>query len=248
MDEKMKHRLIGAAVLVALVTLILPVIVNKPGHELRTTRVVANTIPRPPVQLKATPAQPHRVIFQTEGVVRKERQVESDKIALQTAARASLHANLKKQQELLKPRTPVAVSLPTPAKPTPQIALATVHKVNAKPRPIKSKQHAVAHKTHPKKIIHRQAVKRVKRRDWSIQLASFAELRHARILRQRLRDIGYKVYLRKIVSHRGVRLTQVFVGPEHRRSQAEKLRRKLKRTLKLNGIVVHYSQPTGHHA
>lgn len=76
---------------------------------------------------------------------------------------------------------------------------------------------------------------------WTLQLASFQERANADLLRNRLRESGYKAYV-KFRPHEQPPLARVFVGPELDRKILDKYKQDLQKQFKLEGIVVRFMQ------
>lgn len=90
----------------------------------------------------------------------------------------------------------------------------------------------------PKKKVH-LTMHPAEIKAWAVQVGTFASKTNAQNLVSRLRKKGYDAYLR--TAHVGSRVfVRVYVGPEIRKQQAEQLRRKLRRTLGLHGMVRRY--------
>ena len=74
---------------------------------------------------------------------------------------------------------------------------------------------------------------------WSVRLASFSNQTNARNLVERLQSNGHRAYTRQLSSSQGP-LTAVYVGPDVDRAAAQRLREQLQRDYDLAGIVVRY--------
>lgn len=74
---------------------------------------------------------------------------------------------------------------------------------------------------------------------WAIQLGSFGESTNALGLRDRLRARGYAAFVRAAYSSTGA-VTRVFVGPELYREKADSVRDRLYTETTLDGLVVRY--------
>jgi len=74
---------------------------------------------------------------------------------------------------------------------------------------------------------------------WSVRLASFSNQTNARNLVERLQTNGHRAYMREVTSSQGP-LTAVYVGPDVDRAAAQRLREQLQREYDLAGIVVRY--------
>jgi len=75
--------------------------------------------------------------------------------------------------------------------------------------------------------------------NWVVQVGAFAKRDNALSLRERLRDAGFEAFIDP-VSRGGERLHRVQVGPVLERAQAEDLERQLKRARDLDGLVMAY--------
>lgn len=75
---------------------------------------------------------------------------------------------------------------------------------------------------------------------WTLQLASFKERDNADALRDRLRKAGYKAYVRYRADQKPA-MARVFIGPELNRQAIDKLKTRLEKELKLEGIVVRFN-------
>lgn len=74
---------------------------------------------------------------------------------------------------------------------------------------------------------------------WIVQLGSFSTQENAEALSQKLRQADYPAFVEPI-TRRGETIYRVRVGPELFRADANALLEKLKTNMKLEGIVLHY--------
>ncbi len=74
---------------------------------------------------------------------------------------------------------------------------------------------------------------------WVVQVGSFAQSGNALTLRDKLRSNGFTAYVEKLKTAEGV-IFRVRVGPEIKRDNAEKQRKRLERTMKIKGIVMEH--------
>jgi len=74
---------------------------------------------------------------------------------------------------------------------------------------------------------------------WIVQLGSFTDEDNAQSLNKKLREAGYPAFVEPL-KRNGKTSYRVRVGPEIKRSEADKLLKKLKEKMKLDGIVVSY--------
>lgn len=74
---------------------------------------------------------------------------------------------------------------------------------------------------------------------WIVQLGSFTDEENAQSLNKKLREAGYPAFVEPLKRNDKISY-RVRVGPEIKRSEADKLLKKLKEKMELDGIVVSY--------
>lgn len=75
---------------------------------------------------------------------------------------------------------------------------------------------------------------------WVIQVASFSSVANAENLQKRLREKGYKAYVRSVPGSSGKPLQRVFVGPELRREVALEQKSEIEAAFKLKALLHNY--------
>jgi len=75
---------------------------------------------------------------------------------------------------------------------------------------------------------------------WVIRLGTFSNKANADRLLKRLRHKGFDAYTRSLTSAQGKRLHRVYVGPGISLKNTKRLREKLKKTFRLNGVLSKY--------
>jgi len=93
--------------------------------------------------------------------------------------------------------------------------------------------------TKPKKIIRVKTPPSAKKpaKAWVIQVGSFSDRANAFKLRNSLRSKKFTTFVEAVTTKKG-RVYRVRIGPEIRRSQAEKIQKRLKAEFKISGLVV----------
>lgn len=74
---------------------------------------------------------------------------------------------------------------------------------------------------------------------WALQVASFKERENAEKLRDRLREGGFKAYIKYRLDVEP-KMVRVFVGPVLEREEVDKLKADINKQYKLEGVVVRY--------
>ncbi len=92
----------------------------------------------------------------------------------------------------------------------------------------------------PRAVADKEIItERVGLRAWVVQLGSFSSEDNAEALNKKLRDAGFPAFVEPLKQKNTITY-RVRVGPELKRSDAQSIRDQLKKSLKLDGIVVSY--------
>ncbi len=217
MEKWLKQRLVGAAVLVALAVIFVPMLLESPGHKAPDeTRLQNPETPQTDYlgdnsKLKEIsipiPSKPTEVVVGGKDVPPAEAPATGQAAPAAPAKGASAPAASPEPAAKPAPAAaskPEAVAKATPA-PTPKAAPTA-----------KAANGALA--------------------SWVVQLASFSNVRNAEALRNKLRKAGYPAFVEKVPVKAGT-VYRVRVGPDVSRPKMEALRDRLQREFKLKGIV-----------
>ncbi|VFN07767.1 MAG: DedD protein [Candidatus Kentron sp. G] len=213
MEQQLKHRLVGATVLVSLGVIFIPMILSPPEraneasidvvspmeHNTRRSRIrPAEEFEWPPAEEIADiePEKPVAPFLQTRPSTTKP----VVKVMRQEARARTPPPDARASEKKVQPRD-------EPRK----TALASV-------KPDSSKESAL--------------------KAWAVQVGSFSEQRNALGLRDRLRAKGYRAFVKSIKADGN---TRVFVGPALRRDDALRAHEKLYSDLNIKGLVIRYS-------
>lgn len=221
MEERLKQRLVGAVVLVALAVVFVPILFDLPGDVNRETSAPPiSEIPERPQDRSGSPVRvvtldPPRTLRLDAEVERERSRSEADgggaSPAAVEAATASAATPEPSEPAASAPRTGPSPARSDPAPPAGTPADGSAERKRAAPAA----------------------------GGWTVQLGSFARPENARALRKRLRDKGYPAFVESGPSSQGA-VSRVFVGPMAERSQAKESAVKLRREMALDGIVVPY--------
>jgi len=101
----------------------------------------------------------------------------------------------------------------------------------------------IAAKTDDAKVIEtKQNSSNISANLWSVQVASFRDVKKASAFRDKIRASEFKVYVREKALSDGSIFTQVFVGPVDTKDKAESLKKQVKSKFGEQGLVVQYRQ------
>lgn len=235
--NRLRQRLVGAAVLIALAVLLLPIWLD--GSGLRAPRV--EPVPTPPkvaqpdkVEVPAPPPQ------QAEALKNPPKQLmpppaASTPSAADQQASAPSAATESKAQPATSGESSAKSASSTKAD---QVAQAPAKETKSapaketKPAPAKS---ADSSKTEPAKT--ESMPKAVADGKWVVQLGSFSDELNARGLQKSVSEAGFKVFVEPLFAKKGT-VWRVRVGPFASREDANKATERLRERLGRDGLVM----------
>lgn len=216
MDKRLKQRLIGAAVLIALAVIFLPMLLTGHGSHPVSMKIklppepdyhFSNSIQKPLAPLTTQPSATTLTAIPNMTTETPVAQAPPPGVVSPTGVIAA-------------PKQPSSPSLPP---------------VKAKPLKGKVKSPAKA----PPPLSETKPASHPVGSGWVIQVASLVDPQGADQLRDRLRKAGYGAYVDRITIH-GKTYYRVRVGPRFSRSKAEKVLADLQHKVKLKGMLVPY--------
>lgn len=212
-EEKVKHRIIGVAVLLSIVIVLLPAMVKKSNQRLDQNMNLSLHLPPKPTFPIVSAVKP-KVLFEAVKVATVVIPEVHETAPSKTLAHAeSLSGNTMATRTQIQ-KVPVLASrarVSAPQKPVRVVAM-------AKPRPIIKK-----------------AVQPIQKKtnQFFVQVASFTQQKNALTLVQRLRLKGFKASFDKQGGQ-----YRVLVGQLNEREQALNLKKQLMNTAQLSGFIV----------
>ncbi len=214
MDKTLKQRLIGAAVIIALAVIFIPMLLEGPKENDPVSMQIE--IPEKPVyeipnRLGEAPPAPPAASQQSA----PETALNPPEVIIPPAP-----ANAEKAKPAIaeaKPEPKPAEAVEPPAK---QTATVTRPAAEAKPKP----------RPAPKKMS-------VSDSGFVVQVGSFSQRQNAMVLSDKLEAAGFPAFVESGKS-KDKTIYRVKVGPQPTRADADKLRQKLLKTENLKGIIV----------
>lgn len=228
MDERLKHRLVGVAVIVSVAAIFTPAIMKKSSQGFDRTHIA--------IKLPAKPTPPN-ITLPTEQMM-----FHSIKVA---------HVDIPSVSDEKKMAPAVAKAMPIVTKPSIQVA---TKQVIAKPQENKP---AIAYSARvaatkvantantmkkaptTKPILARTKPKPLAQplANYSVQLATFSQQTNAVSLVSKLKSKGYKAFLNKTNTSKGT-VYRVLVGQVNKKQQAQILQQQLASMMQMKGFVV----------
>ncbi len=218
MDQKLKQRLLGSAVIVSLIVIFLPMLFTQ---KIEQTDEQQWAIPDAPKQFENNilplPTEP----LESEASASESAATASPKTGTSTLEHRESAPEPDKQAQPQSPTTPV------------EPAVTASPKANAEKR---GKATPAQTKTTTNKKSHLSA--------WVIQIGSFSRKKNALAFRNKLRAAGFTTFIEPLSAQNGT-MYRVRVGPELDKKRTTDKLAKLKKQFKLRGIIVPYSGPAG---
>lgn len=238
MDERLKHRLVGLAVVISIAAIFVPAIIKKSNQRFDGKNIASVTLPMKPAIPKITLPEEHAMFkkikvahveipaFEKQApVVIAKAQPLSQVHDVKPSVIIAAHA--LKASELAHSRDAVSSdreSRVVTAKLSRALAKTTVASaVNTKQKVARSVSKA-------------RVVARAKN-SYSVQLAYFSKQSNAVSLVNKLRGNGFKAYSVKINGKNGM-IYKVLVGNTNEKQQAHLLQKQLASSMQLKGFVV----------
>lgn len=233
MDSSNKQRLIGVMVLIAVATIVLPVVFHQSSH-----RNLALSIPQiapPPPELPAVQIAPPT---ETTPITQKmsvpsitEEPIDTPQVSTQTHSIAVQPETIPQsepapQAQSVKPSGAVAKVINKTKIAAKKVSAPIKNTVSKVTKPVTKKVHALTHASDAKKTIA-----------WDVQLGSFSNAQNANTMVKKLRKNGFNAYT-KIGSNAKGKATRVCIGPELSRNKADDIVRALASNMHIKSIVV----------
>jgi DedD protein len=219
MDRRVKERLIGASILVALIVLVVPELLSGPKSAVPAT---------PPAMFPANAPEPTRNVTLDLATSKAPANSEIEPADTQGSAASAVSAARGEEASRVAPApaSPSAGSSSTAAPPT--AAPATAESATAAPATAAPAAAATATAPTTLKPVETAAQSPISAHaNWAVQLGSFASRANADNLSRQLKGQGFSVYVLPGGSSTSVRY-RVRVGPLADRDSAERMAAKLK--------------------
>ncbi|MDD3448139.1 MAG: SPOR domain-containing protein [Gammaproteobacteria bacterium] len=225
MDRGLKQRLVGAAVLVALGVIFIPMILDGPGPD-RVT--IQSDIPPQPEGGFASRVQP----------LREAPSVPERPVATPLPGAPPVPESTPVPEPAPAPESaPIPEPAPAP-EPAPEPKPAPAPAPKPAPAPAPRPAPAPEPAARPSPAPAPQAGGEVTA--WAVQVGSFSSADNAQALRDRLKAAGFTAFTEPGRSADGSAYTRVFVGPEIQREKADALAARLQQSQGLKALVVRY--------
>ncbi|WP_367607219.1 SPOR domain-containing protein [Legionella sp. W05-934-2] len=260
MDEAMKHRVVGIAVIISIALVFVPAMIKKNNQRLEEKRIVVELPAKPPQPQMAEVNEPQvfaetrmaHVDLDTQSVLsHTEEQVKANPISepkpIQEASQASYpigngkpvsdNQDIEQLEELTRPQQPLQMEAAKIPSPNPEVNVtkkAPEPKVQAKaPAKLSAKAPAKVSTKVPAKGPEKVAASSSK---FAVQVGVFSETTNAKILQKHLSNKGIQSRLVKTSVH-GKPAVKVLIGSLASAEAAKQLQHKLADKHQIKGFV-----------
>jgi len=237
-EQALKQRLVGAAVIIAVGVIVIPVLLDGAGE--RQLRKMPDA-PRPGIQ-----SRPGMVV---EEEIKQSSNKKTGQIILTLPDEDSLTKAKVIKKNTLPPAAKKVVAVAKSTKTKPEKTAKAIAKP-VKPKPVVTAKTAVkspskkpakppeVKKTKPT-VTEKSAVSNSTNNVWVVQVGSFTDAKKAFNFRDSLRKKKFKAFVEKISGRSGQRLYRVRIGPVPSREKADVLSAKLKQQ-SIKGFVTRH--------
>src|SRR3972149_2841821 len=207
MEQGLKERLVGAAVIVILAVIFIPMLLD--DTEDQEVVITETNIPPKPENMPLPPSVDERIIPADSNFSSRIIPVQEE-----PAVEEVEEPVVQKTEEAVPPAEKKETTSPKSAQTAGQKSAAAAGK-NDEP------------------------ATNVGVSAWVVQLGSFSSEKNAQELNQKLKQAGFRSFVEPLKQN-NTTSSRMRVGPELRRSDAQIIKEKLKSTMQIEGIIVHY--------
>lgn len=262
-EEKVKHRLVGIAVILSIGMVFAPALLKKSQHRFDDTVSVSIKLPPKPILPQISVRQP-QVLMKAVKVAKVEIPEIGNKLKPSEVVAKVESLSAKENLQLAKPQldnkrenAQFAESksfLPTATKQAP-VKTAAVESTKRKLEPVKPtvvasvplQSHLISLKEQTGRFVSKsQSSVALKAKPvlspsnaaYGVQLATFAVQSNATALIAKLKSKGYSASYDKVLGKNGTLYYKVVVGNATARQQAQALQKQLAEAVRINGFIV----------
>ena len=223
MERRLKERLIGAAVLVMLAVIFIPMVLDNNSDT--DVKIEKSNIPARPEDSFNSRIVPLEGSDLTPLPVKDIEKDEAPATTIETVTAEKVE-EVEKDEVIEKARPASTVIEPEQPVATTEAAIVPEKVIEEKLQEARESARAAG-------------AGAVGTAAWVVQLGSFSSKENASALNEKLRKAGYPSFVEPLKRSSGMAY-RVRVGPELKRSNAQKLQEKLNKEMKIEGIVVRY--------
>ena len=229
MEERLKQRLVGAAVLASLAVVIVPILLDEPRdvNEAVSSTSISEIPERPQDRFEATVT----TALDLPETPRLDAELERER----SQQVSDTSAGGRRVESDAPGRVSIATPPEAPAAPRVSVSVDSGSSASASASPASAAVQPSGSSGN-NQITEAPVAAAGK---WTVQIGSFLKAENASALRKRLQARGYPAFVETGPSARG-EMSRVLVGPMPDRGKAKDSAAKLQREMKLEGIVVPY--------
>lgn len=239
-DERLKHRLVGLAVIISLAAIFAPAIMKKSSQRFSETTSMSIKLPPKPVLAKVTIPE-EKSMFETVKVKQIEiPAINEEPQPLSTIAKAEPLSTINVRHAVPAPEQTAAAKIKS-VKPksllikAPSMGSSRLVKLPARKPTVLTKNVPMLKK---QVAVHKPVLTtKVIKSGYAVQLATFSQQKNALALLAKLKTKGYQGRFNTIAGKNGT-LYKVVVGNVEEKTQAQKLQQQLVSSMQMQGFIV----------
>ncbi|VEG90159.1 SPOR domain-containing protein [Legionella spiritensis] len=242
-DERVKHRLIGLAVILSIAAIFTPAIMKKSSQRFDENVSISVKLPPKPIPPKVViPEQ--KKLFESVKVAHVDiPAVDDEPQPAPTIARAEPLSQMNKARITTTISREVPATMPASASNTSTVKEASAKKISvAKPVAVKTKSVPTRSVTNKKIAATKKTAAFAKpmakgKNKYTVQVATFSKQNNALALIAKLKKKGYHANMNKVSDEHGT-FYKITVGRADEKLQAQKLQQQLINSMQLRGFIV----------
>lgn len=236
MEKKIKHRILGSLVVIALVIILLPLLQRERDLPSEKVTVKAPPFPNQTMQVANALDEPKSEINHQPNTHNTQADNQPHTDDLMSVSRPSV---INSQEPVETKQVAQIASKSTKTKKQLGVELANSVKVNKNIKHNSIKILSVSAKTN----FDKNGLINLKNHAWVIQIGSFKNKTNAIRLVNQLRENGYHAFIQQVNTISGDS-TRVFIGPEYKQTSARALASRLENDLHIHGMIISYKPLT----
>jgi len=236
MDERLKHRLVGLAVVISLGAIFVPAIMKQSNQRFDDKKVITIKLPpRPDIPKVLTQNEPAMFKRMTVAHVTLPEVKDAPKSTSKLAKAEPLSQMNDDLQTALAdiPDAPIAIA----EKKTPVVTSVPVKAIAAPAVVKKAAVVSAVVKQSPPKVVVAAKKGAASKQAYAVQLGTFSQQKNAVALVAKMKSKGYHSLMVQARGKHGT-VYRVLVGQANQRQEAKLLQQKLARAEQVNGIIV----------
>lgn len=238
MEERVKHRLTGVVVIVAIAIVFVPALMKKSSQHIEESVNFSVRLPDKPNLPKVAVASESSLLNSVK-TVRLDKPIEVKEPPMVEMAKAD---SISETRSVLSPINLLSKNerdvASIPAESKAQEPQKPINKVAKTEKIVPTVSVSAARTVIQSKTVAKAIQNGIKKDTYAVQLAAFSQRNNAKLLVNRLQGKGFKASYDKVMSKNKGSYYRVIVGQLNQKQEAELLQKRLYSQLQLHGFVI----------